>query len=124
MKELLLEFAKEHGIEESEVHRFLVDKLKIETLEDLENLPDDMRAHIGYISDCPEPLRSFIKNEMWVNRYQTINLERVADNLRESMYYDENDEPMSVENSETNRDLQKVIDCMIDCKFGSVVFDW
>lgn len=124
MEEILLGFAKEHGIEESEVHRFLADKLKIETLEELENLPDDMRKHISYISDCPEPLRSFIKTEMWVNRYQTISLERVVDNLRDSLEYDHNDEPKSVDNSTTNRELQKVIDCMIECKFGSVVYDW
>lgn len=124
MEEFLLEFALENGIKESVVHRFLARKSHVETLEDLENLPDEMREHIDYISYCPEPLKSFIIDEMWCERHKTIDLERVADKLRESMDYDENDEPMSVEDSETNRELQKVIDCMIDCKFGSVTYDW
>lgn len=125
MEEILLEFAQEHGIKESEVlHRFLASKSKIETLEDLENLPEGMLNHIDYIVYCPEPLKSYIQNEMWINRYQTITLERVVDRIRDSMEYDDNDEPMGVEDSETNRKLQKVIDCMIECKFGSVVNDW
>lgn len=124
MEEILLEFAQEHGIKESEVHRFLASKSKVETLEDLENLPEGMLNHMSYIVDCPEPLKSFIKEEMWINRYQTIELERVADVLRDRMEYDDNDEPISIEDSETNRKLQKVIDCIIKCKFGSVVNDW
>lgn len=124
MEDILLEFAQEHGIKESEVHRFLAKKLDIKTLEDLENLPEDMREQFRFIGDIPRPLREFIDNSWDTQRHKTYTLERIADGIRDRMDYDDNDEPMSVEDSETNSKLQKVIDCMIDCRFGSVVYDW
>lgn len=124
IEEILLEFAKKHSIDESAVNLFLAEKTRVESIEDLESLPDEMREHISFISFCPEPLQSFIKNEMWCERYMKIDLGRVTECVYDRMEYDDNGKPLSIEDSETNRKLKKVIDCLIDSKFGSVVYDW
>ena len=121
MEDLLLEFAEENNIPKEKVAEFLRKKNDISTLEELENLPTELLNHISYISYCPEPLRSYISDRMWVERYMTIDLERVTDCIRDDMEYDDNGEPID---SENNRELQKIIDCMIKEKFGSVVYDW
>lgn len=123
--ELLKEFAKEQGINQSEVDKFLSKWNNPKTLEELMQLPYDMLNHESYITWLGEPLKSFISNDMWNDRYETIELDTVVDILQDRIYDAEEDEDISEEEREKKlaryREIEKYI---IDSKFGSVVYDW
>lgn len=121
MEDLLFEFAMMYGIPDQKVEDFLNKKKQVSTLDELEKLPKELLQHYIYIPYCPEPLQSYISDRMWVERYMTIELERVAECIRDDMDYDDEGKPLDTEN---NRELQEIIDCMVRNRFGSVEYDW
>jgi len=136
--ELLKEFAKAQGIEVSEVHKFLEEHNSPKTLNDLMKVPEGLLNHISYISYTPQPLKSFISDEMWCERYMTIDLERVVDCLYDRVYdlfYEDEDfdlDEIGIENVKADdeekreklEEYQAIAKCLVDEKFGSVVYDW
>lgn len=112
---LLKEFAKEKGIDEKEVDRFLARRQNPRTLEAVKQLPHDLLNHVRFISYLDECLQSFISYEMWCERYKTITLDDVLDKL----------EPMLEEaEGEELEKLKEIESYIITSKFGSVVYDW
>lgn len=134
--ELLKKFAEENGISDSVVSKFLSKFNNPKTMDELLELPSDMLEHVSYISYLDEPLKSFIKDNMWCERYMVIDLERVLDCLYDSLYSvvldDVDIDDVGIENLEAKdeeskselKKLQKVAQYIIDTKFGSVVYDW
>jgi hypothetical protein len=138
--ELLKEFAKSQGINVKEVDKFLAQFNSPKNLDELLELPESMLEHVSYISWLGEPLKSFIQDEMWCERYMTIDLERVVDTLLDRKYdlargivgddvdFEDIDfENLEIEDAETKEkldDLLAVEKYIVDSKFGSVVYDW
>jgi DNA-binding transcriptional MerR regulator len=123
--ELLKEFAKEQGIDVKEVDKFLSKWENPKTLEELMQLPHDMLNHESYITWLGEPLKSFICDDMWNDRYETIELDTVVDILQDRIYGVEEDDEISEEKREKLLAKYKEIEqYIIDTKFGSVVYDW
>lgn len=138
--ELLKEFAKERGISEAEVNKFLSKWDNPKTLDDLMQLPHDMLNHESYITWLGEPLKSFICDDMWNDRYETIELDTVVDILLDrkcdllsgivgdDVDFDDIDiDSLEIEDEEIKAKLkryQEIEQYIIDTKFGSVVYDW
>lgn len=114
MEKLLMEFAESQGVPKQEVIDFLNRKKDISTIDELSELPSELLNHIDYITWCPEPIKTYINENMWTERYMTITLDRVLDSI-----FDEIEE-----NNEGNSELQRVVDSLIENRFGSVVYDW
>lgn len=135
--ELLRKFAHAQNIDSKEVNKFLAQYENPKTLDELTSLPESLLNHISFISYVKEPLKSFIKDEMWCERYMTIDLESVADclydrayNLVDSDEVDINDigiENLTTDNEDAKEELKQlksVAKHLVDIKFGSVVYDW
>lgn len=132
--ELLKEFAKEQGIDVKEVDKFFKKWDSPKTINELLALPENLLNHVSYISYLDEPLKSFITDEMWCERYMTIELERVVDTLYDRIYnlvnddFDEDDiENLKIDDEEKQKELEElkvIVQYVIDTKFGSVVYDW
>ena len=138
--ELLKEFAKEQGINVAEVDKFLSKWNSPKTLDELLNLPKNLLNHVSYISYLDDPLKSFIGDEIWWERYMTIDLHRVVDVLLdrkwdlvrdlvdEDVHFDEIDfDALTIEDEEVKErleELKEVEKHIINIKFGSVVYDW
>jgi len=85
-------------------------------------------------------LKSFIGDEIWWERYMTIDLHRVVDVLLdrkwdlvrdlvdEDVHFDEIDfDALTIEDEEVKErleELKEVEKHIINIKFGSVVYDW
>lgn len=137
VNKLLKEFAQLHNIDGKEVDKFLSKYDNPKTLNDLVNLPEEMRKNIDYITWVSEPLQSFISDEMWCERHMRHDLDEVIDCLYDRIYnlLDEDDldiDDVGVENLTTDDENKKeelegylaVAKCLVDSKFNSVVYDW
>lgn len=116
---LLKKFAESKGIETKEVDKFLSDMSEPKTLDELSEMPTDMLNHIGSISWVEEPLKSYIKDEMYWERHMTITLDDIINSLEDDRYNAEEDGK-----PELLVELDKIEKFVIESKFGSVVFDW
>ncbi|UGO47928.1 p22 protein [Bacillus phage vB_BanS_MrDarsey] len=132
---LLKDFAKEQGINVNEVDKFLTKRSTANTLDELLKVPEGLLNHVEYITWLGEPLKSFISNDMWNERHETISLDTVVDCLRDRIYdlidvdLDEVDiKDLKIEDDEESQKqlekYQKIAQYIIDTKFGSVVYDW
>uniref|UniRef100_A0AB39C7C9 Uncharacterized protein n=1 Tax=Bacillus phage KoopaTroopa TaxID=3234046 RepID=A0AB39C7C9_9CAUD len=133
---LLKDFAKEQGINANEVDKFLTKRSTANTLDELLKVPEGLLNHVEYITWLGEPLKSFISNDMWNERHETISLDTVVDCLRDRIYdliddvdLDEVDiQDLKIEDDEESQKqlekYQKIAQYIIDTKFGSVVYDW
>lgn len=135
--ELLKEFAKAQNIDLKEVDKFISQYGIPKTLGELVELPKALKEDVDYISYVGEPLKSFIQDEMWCERYMTIDVERVAECLADRIYELLDSEEIDVweaeiasltTDDESKKDelekLKEVSQYMLDTKFGSVVYDW
>ncbi|UGO46171.1 hypothetical protein PQE74_gp088 [Bacillus phage vB_BanS_Chewbecca] len=132
---LLKDFAKEQGINVNEVDKFLTKRSTANTLDELLKVPEGLLNHVEYITWLGEPLKSFISNDMWNERYETISLDTVVDCLHDRICdlvdvdLDEVDiQDLKIEDDEESQKqlekYQKIAQYIIDTKFGSVVYDW
>lgn len=118
--DLLKEFAKEQGIDVKEVNKFLSKWDKPKTIEELLAIPDSMRNHIDFITWVEDPLKSFLTDDMYCERRETIDLDCVLDILADrEAYLDEEDDYEA-----KLKHYQAIRQYLIDSKFGSVVYDW
>lgn len=117
--ELLRAFAESQSIDSKEVDKFLAQWEEPTTLEDLLNTPYDALNHISYITYLDEPLHTFITDDMWCEKYETVSLERVAEFLKECIK-----EAIDENNEERLEELREVEKNIIETKFGSVEYDW
>lgn len=115
----LKSFAESQGIDLKEVDKFLAQWEEPMTLDDLLNTPDDALNHIDYISYLDEPIHTFITEEMWCERHQTVTLERVVNSLEDRIM-----DAIERDDEEVLEELREVEKCIIETKFGSVVYDW
>jgi len=136
--ELLKDFAKSQGINVKEVDKFLSEYNSPKTLNDLQKVPEGLLEHINYITYVQQPLKSFISNEMWCDRNETVDLETVIDCLYDRVYdlLDEDDDfdldEVGIENVKADdeekreklEEFQAIAKQLVDTKFGSVVYDW
>jgi hypothetical protein len=138
--DLLKEFAKTQGIDVKEVDKFLKQYDNPKTLDELIALPNNLLNHYSYIGDVKDPLYSFIKDDMWCERYQTVELDTVVDIVLDRKYglvqdllgddvdFDEVDyDSLEIEDEEIKQKLDnllKIEKYLIDSKFGSVEYDW
>ncbi|UGO50980.1 hypothetical protein PQE70_gp127 [Bacillus phage vB_BanS_Nate] len=132
---LLKDFAKLHGININEVDKFVVERSSAKTLKELLKVPEGLLNHVDYITRLGEPLKSFISNDMWNDRYETIELDTVVDCLHDRISdlidvdLDKVDiKDLKIEDDEESQKqlekYQKIAQYIIDTKFGSVVYDW
>lgn len=139
VENILKEFATLHNIDLKEVNKFMERYNNPKTLNGLINLPESMRKNIDYITRVDEPLKSFISDELWCERYMTKDLDDVVDSLYDRIYYllrDENPdldldvvgvENLTTENEDKKEQLEKlkaVAKSLVEQKFNSVVYDW
>lgn len=135
--DLLHEFARTQDIAPEEVTAFLNSYEKPKTFEQIMDLPHDMQTHYTYISSVPEPLQSFISEELYCDRYETLSTDRVVDHLLDEIYSllkEEHDdiEEVGIANLTTDviadteqlEKLKAIAQQVLDIKFGSVVMDW
>lgn len=126
--QLLKEFAKQHGIDEKKVHTFLNQYNNPQTLEELCKMPHDTLTHIAYITYVEEPLQAFIKDEMYIDRYQTVTLEDVLqmlDEKRGDVEEELEDEFIEQEEYEEKmKEYKEIEEYILKTKFGSVVMGW
>lgn len=139
------EFAEEHGIDEGKANSFIEKNFGAKTLDDVENLPDDLQTAYDFISEVPEPLRSYLDREFYHGeRYKTVYvsdiIERLSEDINELLsdsdkYEDDSILEMNIEQIRalTVEDedvvyplglLKTVAINIIETKIGSVVFDW
>ncbi|QIW89727.1 hypothetical protein PQE71_gp045 [Bacillus phage Izhevsk] len=138
--QLLKQFAEKQGIDVKEVDKFVKEMSTANTLADVVKLPHDMQKHVDYITYLQDPLKSFIQEEMYNNRYETITVDEVIDILYDRTYYlldadNELDldideigfENLTTDDEDKKKELEKlkaVGQHIIDIKFGSVTMDW
>jgi len=130
--ELLKLFAKSQGINVEEVYKFMDSFGEPKTLEELANIPNDLLEHYDYISSVPQPLKDFISDEMYPERYQTIDLDQVLEIIDDRRYNLQDEDPDSYyrkrlteeQIADKLKNLDEVEQCVIDNKFGSVEYDW
>lgn len=132
-RDLLIKFAKANGLKSTHVDEFLAGMTQVNTLEDLEKVPDSLLTHYDWIGEPEEAINEFIKNEMWAERHQTIDLDNILDCLYDRLdeFTDgecDDFEELEIENYEANRGglevLVEVKEALIKSKFGSVRNDW
>jgi len=119
--ELLKEFAVSQGIDTKEVYKFLKKYDNPKTIDDLLAIPDNMRNHIDFITWVEDPLKSFLTDDMYCERRETIDLDCVLDILADREEY------LDVEEDGYEAKLKKyqtIRQYLIDTKFGSVIYDW
>lgn len=121
MVEAMKEFAKEHGIETYEVNKFLKRFKNPTTVEELMTFPHDMLEHVEYATYLNDTIQKFIDCEIPKNRYETVTLKRVVEELNYmKSQLDEEDEDYEKD----LKKIRKVEEAVLDTKFGSVVWDW
>lgn len=134
---LLNEFAQTHGIDVEEVSKFLSKYNNPQTLDELLAIPNSLLTHVKYITYIREPLKTFITDDMWMERYETVTVDTIVDCLYDRIYdlLDDDDldiddvgiQNLKVEDEEKQKKLeyfQKIVKYIIETKFGSVVYDW
>lgn len=125
--EYLKLFAQEQGIDVNEVSRFLNKYKNPQTLDDLLAMPSDMLNHLRHTTDLDEAIKEYIF-AFNPRRYETIELDRLVDDLRDNMNYHkyrfEEGKMPQVEFDEKMKLLRAVEQKMIETKFGSVVINW
>lgn len=138
--DLLKAFAKSQDIDVTEVYEFLKQYDNPKTLDELIELPNNLLNHHSYIGDVEEPLYSFIKDDMYCERYQTVSLDTIIDVVLDRKYdlvqdlldedvdFDEVDyDSLEIEDEEVKKQLDNYLNIekyLVESKFGSVEYDW
>lgn len=132
---ILHDFAKKHSIPKKEVELFLNQFAQPKTMEEIEDLPHDMQTHYDYITMVPEPLQTFIADELDMERHATVDLDLLIEALYDRAYsyvdsdnyHDEDIQNFETIDEEFASELEKikaVAKQVVDVKFGSAVMDW
>ena len=144
--ELLNQFAKEHGISEEEVNKFVHKTSNVSTLSELGNLPKDMLTHYNFKGQLKDKVLKEYIEECILNRYETKTLDDIMDSLLDEFYviaknykkilqvYDDEEfereiveldiSIMSDEDKEKFERLLNIRQAIIDNRFGSIKWDW
>lgn len=140
--ELLKEFAKEKGIDENEVDAFIEKrKRNPKTLNDIINMPYDLKTHYSDVFALPDTIRAFVDKEMdYIPRHKVVDTDRLVgvwcdrtDDIMKDRYEDlwgytlekiEQIEPESEAKKEEMDFLKEVAKAIFSEKFGSFKNDW
>lgn len=140
--ELLKEFAKEKGINESEVETFVENrKRNLKTLNDIINMPYDLKTHYSDVFALPDTIRAFVDKEMdYIPRHKIVDTDRLVEVWCDRTYFIMSDtgedlwgytleqieklEPKSEAQKEEMDFLKEVAKAIFSEKFGSFKNDW
>lgn len=127
-----MKFAKANGLGSAEVNSFLEQYNQPKTLEDIQKIPENLLTHYDWIGEPHKAIYEFIREEMYLERHQTVDLESLLDSWYDKLYDvtgHDNIDGVEIENYDNKAQqeitvLLEVRDAIIETKFGSVVNDW
>lgn len=118
-KLLLTLFAKENGIDEAKVVKFLKKFEDPTTLEELLQYPQDLlnhKKHIGFLSGIME---QFLEQYVCPERHETVTLQKMVDTIvrvRKQAHAEQDKNELAI--------MRRVEREIINEKYGSIKYDW
>lgn len=118
-KLLLMLFAKENGIDESKVDRFLKKFEEPKTLEDLLQYPQDLLNHKEHISYLSKTMEQFLEHYVCPSRHETVTLQQMVDTIfrvRKQAHQEQDKNELSI--------MRRVEKEIVHEKYGSIKYEW